>query len=157
MIHAKTVLLDQLLANANDRSWYVSFQESVEGISDKEAKWKPDGASHSITEIVQHLIYWNKVWQLRYEKSNVNAVKSIEDNADSFLPSEDQNIAELKEELLKILLRWQDLITERKLESSVNGFPVKAEWWALIGNTATHNAYHIGQIAYIRKMKKDYS
>lgn len=157
MIHAKMVLLDQLLANANDRSWYASFQESVEGVSDKEANWKPDGASHSIAEVVQHLIYWNEVWQLRYEKSNVHVVQSIEDNADSFLISKDRSFIELKRQLLQVLLRWQELITEERLETAVNGFPVEAEWWALIGNAATHNAYHIGQIAYIRKMKKEFS
>ena len=157
MIHARKVLLDQLLANANDRSWYASFHESVEGISDKEANWKPDEVSHSIAEIIQHLIHWNEVWQLRYEKSNFNAVQSVEDNTDSFLISKDRSFVELKERLLKVLLRWQELITEEKLEASVNGFPIEAEWWALIGNAATHNAYHIGQIAYIRKMKKDLS
>ncbi|WP_042150201.1 DinB family protein [Paucisalibacillus sp. EB02] len=157
MIHAKTVLVDQLLANANDRSWYASFQESVEGISDQEANWKPDGASHSIAEIVQHLIYWNEVWQLRYEKSNVHVVQSIEDNAGSFLVPKDRSFVELKEQLLKVLLRWQELITEEKLESNVNGFPVEAQWWALIGNATTHNAYHIGQIAYIHKMIKNFS
>lgn len=157
MIHAKSVLLDQLLANANDRSWYTSFQESVEGISDKEAAWKPDESSHSIAEIVQHLIYWNEVWQLRYEKSNYNAVQSLEDNADSFIPPIDKSFTDLKEQLLEVLLRWQELITENKLESKVNGFPVDAEWWALIANATTHNAYHIGQITYIRKMIKDYS
>ncbi|MFA1822651.1 DinB family protein [Virgibacillus oceani] len=157
MIYAKTILLDQLLANANDRSWYASFQESVEGITDKEATWKPDETSHSIVEIIQHLIYWNEIWQLRYEKSNFNAAQSLENNADSFLTSKDRNFVELKEQLLKVLLRWQELITEEKLEASVNGFPVAAEWWALIGNATTHNAYHIGQIAYIRNMKKDLS
>jgi len=157
MIHARKVLLDQLLANANDRSWYASFHESVEGISDKEANWKPDEVSHSIAEIIQHLIHWNEVWQLRYEKSNFNAVQSVEDNTDSFLISKDRSFVELKERLLEVLLRWQELITEEKLEASVNGFPIEAEWWALIGNAATHNAYHIGQIAYIRKMKKDLS
>ncbi|WP_026907275.1 DinB family protein [Paucisalibacillus globulus] len=157
MIHAKTVLLDQLLANANDRSWYVSFQEAVEGISEEEANWKPDKKSHSIAEIVQHLIYWNEVWQLRYEKSNVHAVEPINDNADSFLVPGDKSFPELKEQLLEVLLRWQKLISKEKLESQVIGFPVEAEWWALIGNATTHNAYHIGQITYIRKMEKNIS
>lgn len=31
---------------------------------------------------------------------------------------------------------------------------MKAEWWAIISNAATHNAYHIGQLAYIRKIEK---
>ncbi len=69
MIDVKTVLLDQLLANANDRSWYVSFYEAVDGLSEKEAFWKPDGSSHSIAEIVQHLIYWNETWQLWYKEN----------------------------------------------------------------------------------------
>jgi hypothetical protein len=85
VIHAKTVLLNQLLANANDRSWYVSFQESVEGITEEEAFWKPNAESHSIAEIVQHLIYWNEVWQTRYEHSDFKAVQPLQDNAESFI------------------------------------------------------------------------
>src|SRR5690625_7248879 len=83
--------------------------------------------SHSIAEIIQHLIHWNEVWQLRYEKSNFNAVQSVEDNTDSFLISKDRSFVELKERLLEVLLRWQELITEEKLEASVNGFPIEAE------------------------------
>src|SRR5699024_2538052 len=135
----------------------TSFQESVAEVSDKEAFWKPDEESHSIAEIVQHLIYWNEVWQQRYEKSDFNAVQSLENNADSFHITNDTSFTELKTQLLKILLRWQELITEKKLEASVDGFPVEAAWWELIGNAITHNAYHIGQITYIRKMRKDYS
>lgn len=64
MIGAKTILLDQLLANANDRSWYISFYEVVDGLTEEEAFWKPDDSSYSIAEIVQHLIYWNETWPL---------------------------------------------------------------------------------------------
>ncbi|WP_277674034.1 DinB family protein [Piscibacillus halophilus] len=155
MVHARAVLINQLLANANDRSWYASFEETVEGISNQEAFWKPDEESHSIAEIVQHLIYWNEVWQVRFEKSNFHSVQSMKDNAASFLPEDNISFTELKEKLLEILLRWEKMLSDDKLESRVDGFPVEAEWWALIGNAATHNAYHIGQINYIRKMKKD--
>ncbi|WP_175615873.1 DinB family protein [Piscibacillus halophilus] len=154
MVHARAVLINQLLANANDRSWYASFEETVEGISNQEAFWKPEEESHSIAEIVQHLIYWNEVWQVRFEKSNFHSVQSMKDNAASFLLEDNISFTELKEKLLEILLRWEKMLSDDKLESRVDGFPVEAEWWALIGNAATHNAYHIGQINYIRKMKK---
>lgn len=36
-MEAMTILLDQFLANANDRSWYISFYEVVEGLSEAEA------------------------------------------------------------------------------------------------------------------------
>ncbi|MDQ0272293.1 DinB family protein [Cytobacillus purgationiresistens] len=155
MMHVKEVLLDQLLANANDTSWYISFQESVEGVTEETAFWKPDDSSHSIAEIVQHLIYWNEVWQKRYKKNHVNAVSRIENNDDSFILPKDTPFSALKDQLLKILLDWQDLITEEQLESEVNGFPEKTDWWGIISNAATHNAYHIGQIAYVRKLVKN--
>ncbi|EWG12307.1 DinB family protein [Cytobacillus firmus] len=154
MIDAKTILLDQLLANANDRSWYISFYESVDGLSEAEAFWKPDDSSHSIAEIVQHLIFWNETWQFRYKENQVNAVSRTTNNADTFLVRDEDTFFQLKEKLLKILLQWQELIEEEQLLAVVNGYPVKAKWWAIISNAATHNAYHIGQLAYIRKMKK---
>lgn len=155
MTGAKTVLLDQLSANANDQSWYLSFEQAVEGVTEEEAFWKPDRESHSIAEITHHLIYWNKVWQTRYEQSAVQAVKTFEDNADTFHISGEQSFSVLKNDLLNTILNWQQLITsEQKLDTKVPGFPVEAEWWALISNAATHNAYHIGQIVYLKKMKK---
>lgn len=124
MTHAKTVLLNQLLANANDRSWYVSFEEVVEGVTEEEAFWKPDAESHSIAEIVQHLIYWNEVTQTRYEHSNFNAIQSVEDNAESFIVSKETNFTKLKNQLLDVLLHWQSLITkDEKLDTIVAGFP----------------------------------
>jgi hypothetical protein len=63
MFHAKDVLSDQLLANANDPSWYLPFSDSVENLSEEEAFCKPNEDSNSIGEIVQHLLYWNETWQ----------------------------------------------------------------------------------------------
>lgn len=151
MSHAKDVLVDQLLANANDPSFYVPFSESVANLSEEEAFWKPNDESNSIAEIVQHLLYWNETWQKRYQKSHVNAVAPIGDNNKSFIVPENKRFADLKECLLEVLLQWQDLLTEEKVESEVNGFPETAKWWGVLGNMSTHNAYHIGQIVYIRK------
>lgn len=156
MVHAKDVLSDQLLANANDPSWYLPFSDSVENLSEEEALWKPNENSNSIAEIVQHLLYWNETWQTRYQKSHLNAVPSIGNNNNSFIIPENKTFNDLKEELLKVLLQWQDLLTKEKIESNVNGFPVPAQWWAILGNVATHNAYHIGQIIYIRKLQKSW-
>lgn len=65
MFHTKDVLSNQLLANANDPSWYVSFKEAVEDLSEEEAFWNPNDECNSIAEIVQHLLYWNETWQAR--------------------------------------------------------------------------------------------
>jgi uncharacterized damage-inducible protein DinB len=156
MSHAINVLTDQLLANANDPSWYVPFTESVANLSEEDAFWKPDEESNSIAEIVQHLLYWNETWQKRYQKSRVNAVPPLGHNDESFIIPENKKFGDLKEQLLEVLLKWQDMLTQEKLESEVDGLPEGANWWAVIGNLSTHNAYHIGQIIYIRKLQKSW-
>ncbi len=157
MSHAKDVLADQLLANANDLSWYIPFSESVTNLSEEEAFWKPNEESNSIAEIVQHLLYWNKTWQKRYQKSHVDAVPPLGDNKESFIIPKNEKFTDLKEQLLKVLLQWQDLLTEEKIESDIYGFPETVKWWAVLGNLSTHNAYHIGQIIYIRKLQKSWN
>lgn len=154
MAHAHDVLLNQLLANANDPSWHVPFQQSVEHITEDEAFWTPANDSHSMAEIVQHLLYWNETWQTRYRESRMSAVSSIGDNQHSFIIPDNATFAELRDRLLAVLLQWQELLTEAKLEQEVDGFPVPAKWWEIISNAAAHNAYHIGQIVYIRKLQK---
>ncbi|MFC4559719.1 DinB family protein [Virgibacillus kekensis] len=156
MPHVQNVLLDQFLANANDPSWYLPFTEAVENLLEEEAFWKPTEDSHSIAEIVQHLIYWNETWQTRYQKSDFKSVPSIENNDNSFIITENKTFNELSERLLEVLLKWQDLLNEKQLENDVKGFPVPAKWHEILGNGITHNAYHIGQIVYIRKLQKSW-
>ncbi|WP_313892115.1 DinB family protein [Psychrobacillus sp.] len=156
MCHAKDVLSDQLLANANDPSWYLPFSDSVKGLSEEEAFWRPNKDSKSIAEIVYHLLYWNETWQTRYRKSHVNAVPSIGDNDKSFIIPEGKTFYALAEQLLEVLLQWRDLLTKEKVESEVVGFSESVNWWQVLGNVTTHNAYHIGQIIYIRKLQKSW-
>ena len=156
MAHAKDVLVDQLLANANDTSWYIPFSDSVKRLSEEQAFWKPNVESNSIAEIVQHLLYWNQTWQTRYKKSCVDAVPPIGNNKNSFIIPENQTFTELKKQLLEVLLLWQELLHEEKVESEVNGFSGNVKWWEVLGNVSTHNAYHIGQIIYIRKLQNSW-
>ncbi|MFE1630607.1 DinB family protein [Brevibacillus reuszeri] len=156
MAHAKDVVADQLLANANDPSWYLPFSDSVKDVSEKAAFWKPNEDSNSIAELTQHLIYWNETWQTRYIENDVQAVPSIGDNNKSFLIPENHTFVMLKEKLLEVLLKWQPLLSEEKVASNVHGFGEPVSWWAVLGNVSTHNAFHIGQIVYIRKLYKSH-
>ncbi len=156
LIHAKEVLADQLLGNSNDQGWYLSFEQAIEGVTEEEAFYKLHSDSHSIAQIIVHLIYWNETWQKRYKSRDVAAVAPLKDNAESFLMKEELTLSCLKEKLLEVLLQWQELLDEEQLELEVKGFPVSisAKWWGVLANCTTHNAYHIGQIVYIKKYLK---
>lgn len=156
MTHIKDILSDQFLANANEASWYRPFSESVEDLTEEQALWKPNENCPSIAEIVQHLIYWNQCWQTRYIKSRIDATPSIRDNKVSFKIPENTNFNDLKETLLDVLLKWDGLLSIEKIGSEVIGFQEKAKWWQILGNSTTHNAYHIGQIIFIRKLQNSW-
>ncbi|KKI90013.1 DltD domain-containing protein [Bacillus sp. SA1-12] len=156
MFHAKDVLSDQLLANANEQSWYVPFSEAVKNLTEDEAFWKVHEESNSIAEIVQHLLYWNETWQTRYKEFSVHAVPKVGSNDSTFSIPKEKTFFEFQKQLLEVLLHWQEILTKKHLESDVQGF-TDTKWWEVIGNVATHNAYHIGQIIYIRKLQKSWN
>ena len=81
---------------------------------------------------------------------------SLGNNNNSFIIPENHTFADLKKQLLEVLLRWQELLSEEKVEREVNGYPGHVKWWAILGNVSTHNAYHIGQIIYIRKLQNSW-
>ncbi|MFB5761372.1 DinB family protein [Paenibacillus medicaginis] len=157
MVHAQEVLANQLLANANDPSWHLPFLQAVEGVSEEEAYWKPAPGCHSIAEITQHLLYWNEIWLTRFMEGSMDAAVAVQDNNKSFIVAENVPFHNLRDRLLNVLLQWQHLLSVERLEAPVAGFPVPAVWWELISNTATHNAYHIGQIVLIRKLQGNHS
>ncbi|WP_151733508.1 DinB family protein ['Paenibacillus yunnanensis' Narsing Rao et al. 2020] len=157
MIHAREVLSNQFLASANDPSWYIPFLQATEGITEAQASWKPGAGMNSIAEITRHLIYWNETWQARYFKGHLDAVPSIGSNDLTFIVPAEATFAGLRAELAKVLLLWQELLAEERLddrlEEPVGGFPGPAAWWEIVSNAAAHNAYHIGQIVVIRKLQ----
>lgn len=152
MVHAKEVLANQLLAGANDPSWYLPYMQATEEVTEEEAFRKPGEELFSIAELTAHLLYWNEAWQTRYREGHMDAVPPVGDNRLSFVLPADTSFRGLRGRLLDTLLAWQDLLTEEGLENRVNGFPVPAAWWELISNAATHNAYHIGQIVLLHKL-----
>ncbi|MHA6529375.1 DinB family protein [Paenibacillus sp. BAC0078] len=154
MADAYEVLTDQLLANANDPSWYMPFAEAVKDLSEEEATWTASEDSSSIAGLVHHLLYWNETWQTRYTAADVAAVPAVSDNADTFTVPHGLSWNELITRLTEVLLRWEQLLTQEQLDTAVKGFPADSRWWQVIANVATHNAYHIGQIVYIRKLQK---
>jgi uncharacterized damage-inducible protein DinB len=155
MCHSKEVLSDQLSANANKKSWYVPFSESVKNLTEEDAFWKADEESNSIAEIVHHLLHWNKTWQKRYKESSVHAVPVVENNDGTFSIEKNRQFDELQNQLLETLLHWQEILDENQLESDVEGFS-STKWWEVLASVTTHNAYHIGQIIFIRKMQKSW-
>ncbi|KIL42308.1 hypothetical protein SD70_01990 [Gordoniibacillus kamchatkensis] len=154
----KDVLLDQLAACHNDPSWFPPFAEAVQGLTAEQAAWRKDDSSHSIWQLVVHLTYWNKKW-LNYFVGKETFV-TVGDNNDSTFQFEaavnKENWISTVHALDAAYLACREVIAgypESKLDEMVQGYPGECPWWGAVSNLCTHNAYHIGQIVYIRKQQ----
>jgi uncharacterized damage-inducible protein DinB len=154
----KDVLLDQLAACHNDLSWFPTFLDSVQGLTAEQAVWRKDDSSHSIWQLVSHLTFWNEKW-LAYFIGNENFVNIDNNNDSTFNIKEEKNEENWRfavDKLDAVYVEFRKVITdspESKLDSYVPHYPGDCPWWGAISNLCTHNAYHIGQIVFIRKQQ----
>jgi hypothetical protein len=153
----KEVLLDQIAACHNDESWFKSSTAILNDVSVDEAVWKVEDYPHSICEIANHLIYWNEMWLNRY--INADLFKNGNENNDETfeLDLQMQDEASWNETIQKLsngFVQWRETITncdDSKLGERIPSY-FNAQWWGVISNLCTHNAYHIGQMMLLKKL-----
>ncbi|MGK7379576.1 DinB family protein [Planococcus sp. 1R117A] len=156
----KEFILDQLAVCRNTDSWFKPLSKALEGITAEQAGWKPNGNSHTIAQIASHLLFYNERWIRRFDGEMIDDYP--ETNASTFENLNEPlevNWRKLAENIDQSLEKWQQAIkqtSEEKLHSNIPGFPEEAVWWEALSNLCTHNAYHIGQIIYIRKMQESW-
>ncbi|HEY8935556.1 MAG TPA: DinB family protein [Cyclobacteriaceae bacterium] len=144
-VSLKSVLLTQLKTTHNQKEWFVPANQAVEGLTPEQAMWT-DGSSgnHSVGQLTYHLVFWN---ERELAKFNDQKLPEFSGNNDETFNSFDQNSwADLVKKLDKVLSDWEKAIQnadEKKLKT----------WYTTIANINTHNAYHTGQIIFVRKLQ----
>ena len=141
----KTVLLDQLKSTHNQQDWFVPASKSVAGLTAEQASWKQGEANHSIAQLVQHLVFWNQA-QLAKMKETKGPQYSGK-NDETFGGSVDKAawdkaVADL-DAVLTDMEKWIEAADDKTLQP----------WYDTIAHISAHNAYHTGQILYIRKQQ----
>jgi uncharacterized damage-inducible protein DinB len=154
----KDVLLDQLAACHNDLSWFPTFLDSVQGLTAEQAVWRNDDSSHSIWQLASHLTYWNQKWMSYFIDNEIFAGIGM-DNLSTFNIKEEINEENWRSAVDKLdaaYMEFRNVLAdspESKLDSLIPNYPGDCPWWGAISNLCTHNAYHIGQIVFIRKQQ----
>jgi hypothetical protein len=140
----KSVLLQQLKETHNQEEWFVPVKIAIEGLTPEQAAWKDPNENHSVAQLVNHLIFWNQ-----QQLAKFNGEKPAEfsgDNKETFAGLDKASWDASVKQIDDVLTAWEKAIEgadEAKL----------AKWYSTIAKISTHNAYHTGQIIYIRKMK----
>ncbi|HEY8671582.1 MAG TPA: DinB family protein [Terriglobales bacterium] len=138
----KSILLEQLRTSHNQKEWFVPANTAVEGLTPEQASWTDGKGNHSVGQLANHLIFWN-----RQELAKFNGEppeKFSGNNDETFNNFDSKNWPATVKQLDEILTAWE------KAVESADDAKLK-DWYSDIAHIGTHNAYHIGQIIYVRK------
>lgn len=140
----RSILLHELQTTHNKADWFVPINTAVEGLTAEQASWQPTGGGHSAGQLAYHLLFWNRqnLQKLKGEPQE----KFGGNNDETFTRFDDRQWADTVKQLDQVMADLETLVEsadEKKLSSMAT----------TIGNICTHNAYHIGQIVYVRKLQ----
>jgi uncharacterized damage-inducible protein DinB len=138
------VLLEQLHTTHDAEDWFVPANIAVQGLTAQQAMWSPGKGNHSVGQLAYHIWYWNDR-ELTHFKGGKPAPFDGNNNEtfDNFTPAQWDDLVK---KLNQVLTDWETAVQtadDQKL----------AENASLIAHVGAHNAYHIGQILYVRKLQ----
>lgn len=138
----KSILLEQLRSTHNKAEWFVPANTAVDGLSAEQASWTDGKGNHSVGQLVYHIVYWDR---RALQKFKGEAQEKFDGNNDETFNNFDaKQWNDLVKQLDEVMTDWEKTVEssdEAKLKDS----------YSEIAHIGTHNAYHIGQIVYVRK------
>ena len=140
----KTVLVEQLKTTHTKKDWFVPVNVALEGLTAEQAMWKDGSGNHSVGQLAYHLLFWNER-QLATFKGEKEAAFSG-NNEETFNTFDKNSWAQTVTKLDQVLTALEKIVQEAdetKLKS----------WAPTIANISTHNAYHTGQMIFVRKLQ----
>jgi uncharacterized damage-inducible protein DinB len=140
----KEVLLEQLRTTDDKEDWFVPIAIAVDGITAEQAKWTDGHGNHSIGQLVAHLAFWNERNLLQFEGKAPLAYSG--NNDETFNSFDEKTWAATVKRLNTVMKNWERAVQDAddaKLKSEANR----------VAHVGTHNAYHVGQIIYVRKLQ----
>ena len=135
----REILLELLQITHDRQDWFVPLKAALRDLTPEQAKWK-DGRNHSVEEVVHHLLFWNERHLDQFQGKK--PAGSADDNEQTFHVA--GSWRETVQRVDDLIARWTDAIQQ----ASDDHLASEA---SRITHLASHNAYHAGQILYIRK------
>ena len=136
------VLLEQLHTTHEVKDWFVPANIAVEGLTADQAKWTDGKGNHSVGQLANHLVFWNTVELAKF--NGQQPPKFSGNNDETFNDFDAKNWAATVKQLDDVMVAWEKAV-EQADDAKL------AKWSSTIAHVGTHNAYHIGQIIYVRK------
>jgi uncharacterized damage-inducible protein DinB len=140
----RSILLEQLKTTHTDKDWFVPVNIALQGLTAEQANWTDGKGNHSIGQLAHHLLFWNGRVLASFKGQDV--AKFDGDNDKTFTNFDKkswEDVVKRLDDVLADLEKFVETANEAKLK----------EKYSTIAHIGTHNAYHTGQIIYIRKLQ----
>ncbi len=140
----KSILLEQLRTTHNEKDWFVPVNIAVAGLTPEQAKWTDGKGNHSAGQLANHLLFWNTDQLAKFNGQKGPAYSG--NNDETFNSFDATTWKTVVQKLDAVLTAWEKAVEgadEEKLK----------KWSSTIAHIGTHNAYHTGQIVYLRKLQ----
>jgi uncharacterized damage-inducible protein DinB len=138
------ILLEDLRTTHNQEDWFVPASVAVANLTADQANWTPSKGMHSVGQLAYHLWFWDSrdLADFKGEKSPAFSGNNDE-TFDNFNPAQWDDLVK---KLNQVMTDWETAVSaadDQKLAANAS----------VIEHVAAHNAYHLGQILYVRKQE----
>jgi|ERR1700704_2384510 uncharacterized damage-inducible protein DinB len=140
----RSILLEQLRTTHTQKEWFVPASVALQGVTPEQASWRDGKGNHSIGQLAYHLVFWNQ--QVLAKFKGETAPKFSGNNEETFNSFDAKTWASTVQQLDSVMTAWEKAVEEadeEKLKATASE----------VAHIGTHNAYHIGQIIYIRRLQ----
>ena len=138
----REVLLSELRSTHTSAEWFVPANTAVKGLTAEQANWTDGKGNHSVGQLAYHLVFWNRRNLAKLKGESLEKFSGNNDETFAKFDSKtwSETVKQL-DEVMKELEEWVESADEAKLKESAQ----------VITHISTHNAYHVGQIIYVRR------
>jgi uncharacterized damage-inducible protein DinB len=148
----RSVLLSELQSTHNKAEWFTPVNTAVAGLTPEQAKWIPlnaagkldPNANHSVGMLAYHLLFWNTraLQQMKGEKP----AAAPSNNDETFNDFDAATWTKTVHDLDAVMTALEDFVAHADNATLTKLAPT-------FSHISTHNAYHTGQILYVRKLQ----
>lgn len=147
----RAVLLAQLHSTHDKAEWFVPVDTAVANLTPDQVRWVPktNAQMHSVAQLLAHLVYWNENSLAKLTGQKPAAYSG--NNEDTFVGYDVNKITAA--EWTALIARYDRDMTamEKWVQSASDADLAKAA--NTIAHVGAHNAYHLGEIVYVRKLQ----
>ena len=137
-------LLEQLHTTHDQKDWFVPIDVAVQGLTAEQANWKDGSGNHSVGQLTYHLLFWNRRELMKFKGQPEEKFSGNNDETFNNFDKKTWNdtVKQLDEVMTQI---------EKFVETADDAALQK--WAPEIARIGTHNAYHVGQMIFVRKLQ----